>query len=42
MRTGIAAGGANVLSYSPIEQAVTFPASAGLGEAELLALQRQR
>ncbi len=26
MRTGIAAGGANVLSYSPIEQAVIFPA----------------
>jgi Tol biopolymer transport system component/photosystem II stability/assembly factor-like uncharacterized protein len=25
MRTGIAAGGANVVSYSPIEQAVTFP-----------------
>ncbi len=27
MRTGIAAGGANVTSYSPIEQAVTFPAA---------------
>jgi YVTN family beta-propeller protein len=26
MRTGIAAGGANVLSYSPIEQHLTFPA----------------
>ena len=25
MRTGIAAGGANVTSYSPFEQAVTFP-----------------
>ena len=27
MRTGIAAGGVNVTSYSPIEQAVTFPAA---------------
>lgn len=27
MRTGIPAGGANVLSYSPVEQAVTFPAA---------------
>ena len=27
MRTGIAAGGTNVNSYSPIEQAVTFPAA---------------
>ena len=27
MQTGIAAGGANVTSYSPIEQAVTFPAA---------------
>ena len=27
MRTGIASGGANVTSYSPIEQAVTFPAA---------------
>lgn len=27
MRTGIPAGGANVLSDSPIEQAVTFPAA---------------
>ena len=27
MRTGIPAGGANVASYSPIEQAVTFPAA---------------
>lgn len=25
MRTGIAAGGANLLSYSPIEQSLTFP-----------------
>ncbi|QLQ06614.1 MAG: hypothetical protein HZY76_11580 [Anaerolineae bacterium] len=33
MRTGIAAGGANKLSYSPIEQAVTFPA--GLASATL-------
>ncbi len=33
MRTGIAAGGSNVLSYSPIEQAVTFPA--GLAAARL-------
>ncbi len=27
MRTGIASGGANVTSYSPIEQAVSFPAA---------------
>ncbi len=33
MRTGIPAGGANVLSYSPIEQAVVFPA--GLASATL-------
>jgi len=33
MRTGIAAGSANVLSYSPIEQAVTFPD--GLASARL-------
>ncbi len=34
MRTGIAQGGANVASYSPIEQAVTFPA--GLASATLI------
>ena len=33
MRTGIAAGATNVLSYSPIEQAVTFPT--GLASATL-------
>ena len=33
MRTGIPAGGANVSSYSPIEQAVTFPD--GLASAKL-------
>ncbi len=33
MRTGIAQGGANVASYSPIEQAVAFPA--GLSSATL-------
>ena len=33
MRTGIAAGGANTTSYSPIEQAVTFPT--GLASATL-------
>ena len=33
MRTGIAAGGANTTSYSPIEQAVTFPS--GLASATL-------
>ena len=33
MRTGITQGGANVASYSPIEQAVTFPA--GLASATL-------
>ena len=35
MRTGIAAGGANTPSYSPIEQAVTFPS--GLASATLYA-----
>ncbi len=33
MRTGIAADGANMASYSPVQQTVTFPA--GLGSAQL-------
>ncbi|NUQ38316.1 MAG: hypothetical protein HUU23_11075, partial [Caldilineales bacterium] len=33
MRTGIAPGGANVLSYSPVEQRITLPA--GLASAQL-------
>jgi YVTN family beta-propeller protein len=38
MRTGIAAGGANVLSYSPIEQHFTFPPAPGSGAPSAIQL----
>jgi YVTN family beta-propeller protein len=39
MRTGIAAGGANVVSYSPIEQHFTFPALPSPGVSSTIQLR---